>query len=337
MNSPITGQPMKLVKEPGVKLAFRKEEFEITYHCYLCEESGERFTTDVEDKINQTQVHNQYREKYGIPFPDEIKEIREMYGISASKMSDILGFGTNSYRLYESGEIPSVANGRLILAIKQPPDFIKQVEASSNIISDKEKQNLLSHANNLVEQQKGNTWDSILLKHLFLYELPNQYSGYRKPNLMKLANVIAFFSERMGLFKTKLNKLLFYTDFGYYKKTAYSMTGLTYRAIPLGPVPAQYDILFNKLSEDNLININQELINDTGNYGDLIKSCISFDASLFDLEEQTFLEEVATKFMDYYAKQMVDLSHQEKAWEQNKESKSKIISYQKYAFELVNM
>lgn len=115
------------------------------------------------------------------------------------------------------------------------------------------------------------------------------------------------------------------------------MTGLTYRAIPLGPVPVQYDILFNKLCEDNLINISQELIDDTGNYGDLIKSCISFDVSLFDPEEQKVLEEVATKFKDYYAKQMVDLSHQEKAWEQYKESKSKIISYQKYAFDLVNM
>jgi len=42
------------------------------------------------------------------------------------------------------------------------------------------------------------------------------------------------------------------------------------------------------------------------------------------------------KFKAIYARQMVDLSHQEKAWEQNKESKS-IISYQKYAFELVNL
>ena len=243
MNSPITGKPMKLVNEPGVRLTFRKEEFEISYHYYLCEESSERFTSDDEDRINQTQIHNLYREKYGIPFPNEIREIREMYEVSASKMSDILGFGTNSYRLYESGEIPSVANGRLILAIKQPADFVKQVEASSNILSKKEMQHLLTHANKLIEELQSQVWDLILLKKLFLYDIPNQYSGYRKPNLIKLAHVIAFFSERMNLYKTKLNKLLFYADFGYYKKTGYSMTGLTYRAIPLGPVPAQFDKL----------------------------------------------------------------------------------------------
>lgn len=336
MNSPITGKPMKLVKNPGVKLTFRKEEFEITYHHYLCEESGESFTTDEEDRINQTQVHNQYRERYGIPFPDEIKEIREMYGVAASKMSDILGFGTNGYRLYESGEIPSVANGRLMLAIKQPTDFIKQVEASSNILSEKETLHLLTQANKLVEQQKGPIWDCIQLKYLFTHDLPNQYSGYRKPNLKKLAHVIAFFDERMCLYKTKLNKLLFYADFGYYKKTGYSITGVSYRAIPLGPVPASFDKLLIRLSDDDFIAVSQEPINDTGNYGDLIKSCISYDASLFEPDEEMILTEVASKFKDLYAKQMVELSHQEKAWEQNKDSKS-MISYQKYAFDLVNI
>ena len=56
----------------------------------------------------------------------EIQNIRNQYSISAGKMSEILGFGTNSYRLYEGGEIPSVSNGRLILAVKDPGDFKKQ-------------------------------------------------------------------------------------------------------------------------------------------------------------------------------------------------------------------
>ena len=77
MQSPITGKEMQLVKEPGVKLKFRKEDFDVTYHYYLCEDTGERYTTDELDRINETQVHNKYREKYGIPFPDEIREVRE--------------------------------------------------------------------------------------------------------------------------------------------------------------------------------------------------------------------------------------------------------------------
>ena len=45
-------------------------------------------------------------------------------------MADILGFGTNQYRQYESGEIPSVSNGRLIMLAADPRDFIRMVESA---------------------------------------------------------------------------------------------------------------------------------------------------------------------------------------------------------------
>ena len=122
---------MKLIKEPGV-LTYRKEDFNIVYHYFLCDQSKEHYTTDELDAINTVQVHNQYRERYGIPFPDEIISIREKYQVSATKMSEILGLGANTYRLYETGEMPSVANGRLILSVKEPIEFLRQVGASAH-------------------------------------------------------------------------------------------------------------------------------------------------------------------------------------------------------------
>src|SRR6266516_22227 len=95
MKSPVTGKEMQLQRELTT-LPFRKEEFSIVYHFYLCKDSGERFTDEKLDTINQIQVHNQYREKYGIPFPEEIKSVREKYKVSASKISEILGFGANA-------------------------------------------------------------------------------------------------------------------------------------------------------------------------------------------------------------------------------------------------
>lgn len=129
MISPLTGKAMKLVQEKAI-LPFRKDEFEVVYHYYVCEDTKEQFTNDELDQINLIQVHNQYREKYGIPFPEQIIAIREKYALSASKMSEILGFGPNTYRLYEAGEMPSVSNGRLILSVAQPDEFMRQVEAS---------------------------------------------------------------------------------------------------------------------------------------------------------------------------------------------------------------
>ena len=94
MKSPFTGGEAILKKELRT-MNFRKEPFEIWFRFYKCKDSGEQFTTDELDTVNTNQVYNQYRAKYGIPFPDEIKAIREQYGLSAHKMSEILGLGTN--------------------------------------------------------------------------------------------------------------------------------------------------------------------------------------------------------------------------------------------------
>jgi hypothetical protein len=65
MKSPITGKEMQL-KFESRKLTFRKEEFTIKYHYYLCEDTKEQFTTTEIDELNITQLYNQYRKKYNL-------------------------------------------------------------------------------------------------------------------------------------------------------------------------------------------------------------------------------------------------------------------------------
>ena len=71
------------------------------------------------------QVYRQYRERHGIPSPEDIKAIRLKYRVSAAKMSRILGLGANQYRLYEAGEMPSLSNARLITLIAEKDNFEK--------------------------------------------------------------------------------------------------------------------------------------------------------------------------------------------------------------------
>lgn len=331
MKSPITGKEMKLVKEPAT-LPFRKNEFEVVYHYYLCEDTKEQFTDDELDNINVAQVHNQYREKYGIPFPEEIKSIREKYDVSASKMAELLGFGTNIYRLYETGEMPSVSNGRLILSINQPEEFIRQVEASSHIISSKEVEKYIAIAKQLETEEESNYWERMFEKQIFHVDKPNEYSGYKKPAIEKISQVIAYFNDKIELFKTKLNKLLFYADFTMYQRTGHSMTGLEYRAIAYGPVPTEYEKLYLKLQDDQKINI-VEVAFDNGNFGELIKSNQQINLESFSEKEIKVLDDVVNKFKGLTTKQVVDISHAELAWQDNKDEK-KVISYQKYAFVL---
>lgn len=320
MKSPITGKEMQ-VRHEVASLTFRKEEFEVITHYYECKDSGERFSDDRLDELSIVQVHNQYREKYGIPFPDEIRRIRESYGVSASKMSEILGLGANSYRLYEAGEVPSVAIGRLIMSIRNPATFIQQVTASVHFLSEKDAKKLTQAAEN---QNAQFVTDNVF---------PSKLNGYRQPDLTKVAAIIAFFQvlKKVTLFKTKLNKLLFYADFNAYRLTGYSITGLEYRAIQFGPVPSQFQKMYVNLSEQGQISIDEQYFGN-GAYGDEINANVQFDQTLFSPVELNVLEFVAKHYGKLSTDDIVKLSHEETGWHDNAEQKA-LINY-RYAFEL---
>lgn len=320
---------MKLIREHAT-LPYRKDEFNIVYHAYECEKTKERFTNDELDLINITQVHNLYREKNGIPFPEEIKNIREKYEVSAKKMADILGLGSNAYRLYESGEIPSVAIGRLIASIKDAEEFRKQIEFSSHILKESEYEKLLKNVDNIIEKEHSNR--RRLQHENIAYKTIDDNSGFKLLDIDKIANVLAFYKAKgIDLFKTKVNKLLFYSDFLNYQRTGLSMMGLTYRAIPFGPVPVEYEKIFEQLYEDDLIDIEQIQIDH--NYAEKFIPQLSFNKDLFNEFELKVLEDITTKFKNKNTADIVNISHNEEAWKDNKDDKN-IISYKKYAFEL---
>src|SRR5690606_16072555 len=127
MKSPVTGKEM-VIKSEVIEHEFRKEKFDIVYHYYLCEDSGEKFEDERLMQLNLNQVYNLFRKKHNLPFPEEIISLREQYGLSAAKMSEVLGFGINVYRSYESGEIPSSSNARLIQLASDPKEFKRLID-----------------------------------------------------------------------------------------------------------------------------------------------------------------------------------------------------------------
>jgi transcriptional regulator with XRE-family HTH domain len=296
-------------------------------------DTGEYFTNEVLDRINIRQVHNQYREKHHIPFPDQIRATRDKYGLSATKMSEILGFGVNTYRNYEKGEVPQASNGKLIRMAANPEDF-KNLVAMSDAFSEKKQKQLLDRINLLIEQEKDS--DEELLLRLLSYknQSPNSFSGYREMKLEKLLYMIIFFASTTRPFKTKLNKLLFYADFMNYKKTCFSISGCNYKAIDLGPVPKGYDTLFEFFSANNKVDINYKELSQWDNVGEqfLENPDHLFDKEMFSEDELESLQFVANHFKEKRTKELIEISHKERAWKKNEKQKG-IIAYN-YAFDL---
>ena len=334
MKSPITGLEMKLTKEQR-SMIFRKETFDIVFHYYQCEDSGEQFTSAALDELNMNQVYNQYRDKFNIPFPDEINNIRSKYGLSASKMSEILGFGVNSYRQYEAGEIPSVANAKLIQMVDDPQNFM-EMTVLCGTLDEKARVKYIQKAIFLAEEKKRNIFNINFKEYLLGNHLADIYSGYRNPNFEKITEMVVYFSDKLSPFKTKMNKLLFYADFLMFKQSCFSISGMRYKAIEMGPVPINFQSIFEYLANKDEIDIFTTEF-PQGYIGEQFKSKNDrpFRAELFSENELNVLEKVATVFKPTSTNEMIELSHLEEAWKKNEKNKS-VISYE-YAFDLNQM
>ena len=303
---------------------FRNEDFCFTFRALKCPKTGEVLTTTELDEVNLSQVYNQYRAKHNIPFVDEIQGIRKYYGVSAQKMAAILGLGSNQYRLYENGEMPSIAIGKLLRAIQTPSVFISYVKMCDQL-SDKEKKEFTGKAKN----RNIDDFTPFLHLEIFGNQPRDVFNGYAPQSLSKVKNMMLFFIEKNEeLFQTKMNKLLFYADFLCYKITGRGMSGLSYIALQYGPVPYNWNKVFS-LTED----IKQEVILlSNGSEGHILISDLSPDKKAFTEKEIEVLECVNTTFRNVTASSISETSHKEKAWIDNVKNHN-FINYS-YAFQL---
>jgi len=329
MLSPFTGKEMTILKEWRT-MTYKKEEFHVCFHTWKCEETGEQFEDEHFAQLNYDQVQNQYREKYAIPFKDEIIAIREKYDLSAIKMSQILGFGDNTYRQYEAGEMPSQANARLIFIASKPFEFKHMVRISD--IDEQLRDKLYKRIEHLIQSETQNFEKQLLSNYLFGVERPSVFSGFRMPDIEKFAEMVLFFSEKLEPWKTKLNKLLFYADFDCFGKTGKSISGINYRAINMGPVPEKFQSLFDYLENNGVVKINVISFCNGGIGEQFLPAERKCNETLFSVEELKVLTEVAEKFKDTSTNEIINYSHREKAWLENKDSHG-LINYM-YAFDL---
>jgi putative zinc finger/helix-turn-helix YgiT family protein len=311
------------------EIEFKKQKYLVNYSLYKCSNCGEAFTDTKLDEQNISQVYNQYREKYRILFPDEIIDIREKYGLSKRKMSQILGWGDNTYGLYEKGAVPNESHSTLLEIIKEPNNFLDIIKKKAGILISKKEFAELENKIEFLNKEKG--------RHEICFSIDesgvDQFSGYVKSNFEKLAFMVIFFILQSNSFITRLNKLLFYSDFLAYKYYKKPISGWNYAAIDKGPVVNRYRYIFGMLEDKEYINSEEAFVNQNNNVIEKLVPNKEFERSFFSDDEMMILKFVDSYFKNTKTKELITLSHNERGWRENFPSKS-LISYQKYAEDL---
>ena len=330
VDSPYTNGKALLKRELKNR-TFRKEDFQIWEHYYVCKKTNKQFTTGELDDLNISQVYNQYRAKYGFLFPKEITQLRESYGLNISQLSKILGVGINMIRNYENGEMPSTSNATLLNMVKKPQIFKELFKEKIDLlkISEKKKQTIHNNINTLIEKQEKAKSNCLpVLNH------PNEYTGYQIPAFEKLAHMSIFFLGNLDhLFKVKLNKLLFYSDFLFFKENGISISGMQYKAIQMGPVLEKYHHLYGNMVDLEYLELKEVASKEFDQSIEKMIPIQSFNESLFSLDEIQTLKKVLHELGFKSRNKIVKISHDEKCWKELYKTKA-VISYQKYAFEI---
>lgn len=306
MKSPLTGGRVKEIFTTEVK-EFRKEEYCVPVRYFVCEDTGEQFTTTDQDTLQFNNLYAQYRIRHGIPFPDEIKELRKHYNLNYSQISRILGFGANQYAKYEAGEVPSESNGKMIAAIKDKNVLISLLKSCKATFQPSEYERIL--ASILMSEERCDKYLP-LRQIIFPDAVRNLLNGYGDKSVAKLFEMVSYIVSKHGeVFPTKLNKLMFYSDFYNYRKTGQSISGLQYRAMNFGPVPDHYATIY-----DNIPNLDKRLID----AHDMISALLSINSdsnfeALAETEKKS-MDHVVEKLKPLSVSSIIEASHQENSW-----------------------
>ena len=135
--------------------------------------------------------------------------------------------------------------------------------------------------------------------------------------------VLFFAHKSAGLLKTKLMKLLNYSDMVFFKENGLSISGLKYAHLPYGPVPDNFDMILGMMSADHIAHI-EVFFDGLYEYHQVIPECDIPEGILSD-EEVEVLNRIYEKFKNFGSAEISNYSHREKGYKATKTGQ--IISY----------
>jgi len=156
-------------------------------------------------------------------------------------------------------------------------------------------------------------------------EALNIFNGNRIFSPDKMAAVVSYFAANAAsLYKTKLNKLLFYADFIHYYTYGTSISGSRYVHLPYGPVPDGYEDTLEALQHYGVIDISEK------NSAELIASGDNSAVDFLTSEEQKTVSWVMKTYGDMSASQLTEISHRERAYKNTRSGEEIAYEYAKF-------
>lgn len=302
------------IRKRTAKAIIKDESVEYSeryYYCPLSLEDENEFVSAEMMDANLLSARNAYRIKHGLLTSDEIVEIRNMYSMSQSDFSLLLGWGEITVCRYETKGIQDETYDKMMCMARDNPAFIMECLKEHKDKFTQEKFQLLKTKIQNQLKTKGESYlkEQTLLSKYLWYDEPSDFNGYKLLDISKLGDIIAYYAQYFGgIYKTALMKLLWYTDALSFKHHGNSMSGLVYQHMPYGAHP----IGANELIYLSTVNVEEEELNETTSYLIFPKDTVSLEK--FTSDEIDILYQIGKKFKGMTAGEIVKYMHKEDAY-----------------------
>lgn len=133
----------------------RGDEIKALARIRVCSVCGEELFDEELEEGNIKKVYDIYRKKHGILLPEEIRNIRESYGLSQRAFAKLLGIGEASIARYETGALPEKSLSNMLMLLKDPKNMEKLLEKNEDVLSQREKARLIRRIEEMKEEREN--------------------------------------------------------------------------------------------------------------------------------------------------------------------------------------
>lgn len=218
-------------------------EYDAEY--FYCDRANETYEDERQISQNDIAMKNAYRTHEGLLTSDQITAIRARYGISQSDLCLLLGWGAKTITRYESHQVQDIAHDTILRKLDADPEwFLKLLQAAKESLSPASYSKYLEAGTTLFEQDHDLYLKSAIMAKYVRFSQNTEVNGNAFLSLDVVVDMIRYYANSVlvtGLYRVKLMKMLWYADALSYKRRGHAMSGLVYRALPMGAVPVAYE------------------------------------------------------------------------------------------------
>ena len=293
-------------------LPVRGEDSEVETRVAVCSTCGEDVWMDELEDETLARAFAEYRRRHRLLQPEEMKRIRQQWGLGQRAFAQLLGWGEITLHRYESGSLQDGAHDAQLRMAERAENVRTLLESNGDRLTPRQREAVerrLEEAEALAGEWECSDED---FERLLARRAEGGYGGNAPLSLAKVREMIAYFAELPDMFVTKLAKLMFYADFLHYREHTTSITGLAYAHAPQGPIPDRYERIRDDVIENAVVEI-EERFGDSW-AGEVLVAQRPTDLTVFSESEVAVLRAVRKRLGAKTSKRLSDMSHAETAW-----------------------